>query len=91
MDTNSDVKITLVDENGKVTKNNILFTFNCEELNKDYIVFETDLVDADGKHIIGATAYNPNDTMVKINPITDPDELAMIEDAFNTVLESQGE
>ena len=84
---NSDAKIKFLDENGNVVEHKILFTFECEELEKHYIAFE---VDEDGNSTIGVTAYDPDSEIIQIEPIEDPDELDMINDAVKEVLESQG-
>ena len=91
MDDKNDVKIKLIDEDGNAVDKTILFTFRCEELDKDYLVFDAGEVDSEGNNVLGATAYNPGSSVVNIEPITDPDELEMINDAVREVLESQGE
>ena len=87
---NLDAKIKFIDQNGNAIEHKILFTFDCEELEKHYIVFETDAIDDDGKTTIGVTAYDPDSEIVQIEPIEDPDELDMINDIVKEVLGSQG-
>ena len=88
---NNDVKIKLIDAEGNAVEKSILFTFRCEELDKDYLVFDAGEVDSEGNSVLGATAYIPGSSVVNIEPITDPDELKMVNDVLKEVLESQGE
>lgn len=75
----NDSVIKLIDENGKYVEYKILFTFKCEELNKDYVAFIKDKeeYDENGDMLIYVAYYNPNSTMTDLIPVTDEKELEM--------------
>lgn len=84
-------KIKLLDENGNYVEYKILFTFNCEELNKDYIAFVNDpeKYDENGDMLIYIAYYNPEDNedglLTELVPVTDEDELKMAYDVLEQI------
>lgn len=77
-----DLKIKILDESGKLVEHKILFTFECEELGKNYIAYE----DVE-KEQICVGSYDPELDLNKLEPVTDPEELKMVEDVLNQIME----
>ena len=77
-------KFTVIDENGEEVTCEILFTFNSEETNKDYMVYTDNTTDDDGNIKVYASIYNPNDEKTELTPIETDREWKIIE----TILES---
>ena len=76
-------KFTVIDENGEEVTCEILFTFNSEETNKDYMVYTDNTTDDDGNIKVYASIYNPNDEKTELTPIETDREWKIIE----TILE----
>ncbi|MDO4702186.1 MAG: DUF1292 domain-containing protein [Erysipelotrichaceae bacterium] len=74
-------KITIIEEDGKETVMDILFTFDSEETDKSYVLF-TNPEDESGE--VFACQY---DEEHKLIPIEDEGEYEMIEEVFNTFLQ----
>lgn len=74
--------IKILDDNGKLVEHKILFTFECEELGKNYIAYEDS-----SKEEICVASYDPELDLNKLEPITDPEELKMAQDVLNQIME----
>jgi uncharacterized protein YrzB (UPF0473 family) len=74
--------IKILDESGNLIERKILFTFECEELNKNYVAYEGNL----NKEICVAS-YNPDVDLNKLEPVTDEEELKMVNDVLNQIME----
>ena len=87
----NDAVIKLIDENGKYVEYKILFTFKCEELNKDYIAYtkETEEYDENGDMLIYIAYYNPDSEITDLVPVTDEKELEMANEVLEEVLKMQ--
>lgn len=74
--------IKILDDNGNLVEHKILFTFECEELGKNYIAYE-------GKSAqeICVASYNPEVDLNKLEPVTDEEELKMVNDVLNQIME----
>ena len=77
-----ELKIKLLDESGNLVEHKILFTFECEELGKSYIAYEGKL-----QNEICVASYNPEEDLNKLEPLTDPEELKMVQDVLNQIME----
>lgn len=75
---------TMIDENGVEKQYDVLFTFESEETNKNYIAYTDNSTDADGKLSVFASTYEPNAEEVELKAIETDKEWKIIE----TVLES---
>lgn len=85
--------IRLIDENGKYVEYNILFTFRCEELDKDYVAFtkEEQEYDKDGNTLIYIAYYNPNSSLTDLKIVENEDELKMAYEVLEQVIQSEKE
>lgn len=74
--------IKILDDNGNLVEHKILFTFECEELGKNYIAYE-------GKNAedICVASYNPEVDLNKFEPVTDEEELKMVNDVLNQIMQ----
>lgn len=79
--------VKILDENGNLVEHNILFTFECEELGKSYIVYDGNPIGSEGEQIICVVSYDPNVDLNKLEPVTDPEELKMVNDVINQIME----
>lgn len=74
--------IKILDVNGNMVEHKILFTFECEELGKSYIAYE-----GESKQEICVASYDPEVDLNKLEPVTDPEELNMVNDVLNQIME----
>ena len=77
-------RFTVLDENGEEVVCEILFTFNSEETNKDYMVYTDNTTDDDGNIKVYASIFDPNAEKTELIPIETEREWKIIE----TILES---
>ena len=78
---------TLIDENGNEVEYDVLFTFESEETNKNYIVYTDQTKDDAGNIQVYASIYDPNDPNSKLEPITTEKEWKVIETILSTLQE----
>ena len=78
---------TLIDENGNEVEYDVLFTFESEETNKNYIVYTDQTKDDAGNIQVYASIYDPNDPNSKLEPITTDKEWKVIETLLSTLQE----
>ena len=79
--------VKILDDNGNLVEHNILFTFECEELGKSYIAYDGNPTGSDEKQIICVASYDPNVDLNKLEPVTDSEELKMVNDVINQIME----
>ena len=79
-------KITfkLTDENGKEVEYEILFTFESNETNKNYMVYTDNTIDAEGNVKVYASSYEPKedgsiDENTVLRPIESDEEWKIVE------------
>lgn len=84
MDKNS---FTLVDEEGRETSYDVLFTFDNEETNKSYIVYTDNTRDEAGNIQVYASIYDPNDPNSRLEAITTEKEWKVIDTILETLQE----
>ena len=77
----------LVDETGKETLYDVLFTFDSEETNKSYIVYTDNSVDQEGNIQVFASVYYPGSDTSRLDPIETDKEWQVIETILNTIQE----
>lgn len=80
-------KIKILDDNGNLVEHDILFTFECEELGKSYIAYDGNSKNARGEQMICVASYNPNVDLNKLEPVTDEEELKMVNDVLKQIME----
>lgn len=71
------------DKDGKVTKYDVLFTFESEETNKKYIVYTDNELDKDEMIKTYASIYEEIGEELKLTPITDDKEWNLVEKLIN--------
>ena len=79
--------VKILDDNGNLVEHNILFTFECEELGKSYIAYDGNAIGSVGEQTICVASYDPNVDLNKLEPVTDPEELKMVNDVINQIME----
>lgn len=77
--------IKILDANGNSIERKILFTFECDELKKNYIAYDNGL--KDNKQEICVVSYNPEADLNSLEPVVDPEELKMVNDVLNQIME----
>lgn len=77
--TNENISFTVLDENGKEIKCDVLFTFDSEETGKSYIVYTDNSVDEEGNTKVFASIYNPGSDDQRLMPIETEKEWKIIE------------
>ncbi len=77
----------IVDDNGKEIKYDVLFTFQSEETNKDYIVYTDNSKDKDGNVQVFASIYHPNSENSKLEAIETDKEWKVIDTILKTIQE----
>mgnify|MGYP002767340352 FL=1 len=80
-------KFVLLDEKGQEKEYGVLFTFESEETNKNYIVYTDNSLDDTGNVQVFASVYNPEDENTKLEPIETEKEWKVIETILDTLQE----
>ena len=78
---------TLIDEEGKEVVYDVLFTFESEETNKNYIVYTDQTKDENGNIQVYASTYDPEDHNSKLGAIETEKEWKVIETILSTLQE----
>ena len=73
--------IKILDEQGNLIEKNILFTFECEELGKNYVAYE-----GNTKQEICVASYDPSVDLNKLEPVINEEELKMVNDVLNQIM-----
>ena len=69
----------MVDKDGVEREFDILFTFESEETNKHYIAYTDNSKDENGKLVVYASSYDPDDKNTELFPIETEKEWKIIE------------
>ena len=80
-------KFTLIDDMGNEVEYDVLFTFESEETNKNYIVYTDQSKDDAGNIQVYASIYDPNDPNSKLEAIESEKEWKVIETILSTLQE----
>ena len=78
---------TLIDEEGKEVVYDVLFTFESEETNKNYIVYTDQTKDENGNIQVYASTYDSEDPNSKLGAIETEKEWKVIETILSTLQE----
>lgn len=78
---------SMIDENGKEIVYDVLFTFESDETNKNYIVYTDNSRDETGNIQVYASIYDPEDPNSKLEAITTDKEWKVIETILETLQE----
>lgn len=76
---------SMIDSNGNETVYDVLFTFESDETNKNYIVYTDNSRDESGNIEVYASIYDPNDPHSKLEAITTEKEWKVIETILDTL------
>ena len=80
-------KFVMIDENGQEREYDVLFTFESEETNKNYIAYTDNTIDETGNVEVYASIYNPGDPQTKLEPIESEKEWKVIATILDTLQE----
>ena len=69
----------IFNDEGKEVECEVLFTFEYDETNKNYIVYTDNTVDEEGNTKVYASIYNPDEDETKLIPIESEKEWKIIE------------
>ena len=78
---------SMIDENGKEIIYDVLFTFESDETNKNYIVYTDNSKDESGNIQVYASIYDPENPNSKLEAITTDKEWKVIETILETLQE----
>ena len=78
---------SMLDENGNEIVYDVLFTFESEETNKNYIVYTDNSKDEHGNVQVFASTYDPEDPKGKLEAIETDKEWKIIETILDTLQE----
>ena len=80
---NQKMTFKILGEDGKEIECEVLFTFESDETQKNYIVYTDNTIDEEGNTKVYASIYNPDEDETKLLPIETEKEWKIIE----TILE----
>ena len=78
---------SMIDENGNEIVYDVLFTFENEETNKNYIVYTDNTKDQEGNVQVYASTYDPENPKSRLEAIQTEKEWKVIETILNTLQE----
>ena len=78
---------TMIDDKGKETVYDVLFTFDSDETKKSYIVYTDNTKDEEGHIQVYASIYDPENPNSKFEAITTEKEWKVIETILETLQE----
>ena len=82
------MNFTVIDDNGKEIECEVLFTFESDETNKNYIVYTDNTIDEEGNTKVYASIYEPDQEDLKLTPIETEKEWKIVETILNELQES---
>ena len=80
-----DKSFTLINDEGKEVKYDVLFTFDSDDTKKSYIAYTDNTYDEDGNISVYASTYDPNSEEMILGEITTDKEWKGIETILNTI------
>ncbi len=78
---------SMIDEKGNEVIYDVLFTFESDETNKNYIVYTNNTKDERGNVEVYASIYDPENPQSKLEPITTEKEWKVIDTILSTLQE----
>ena len=78
---------TMIDQNGNEVVYDVLFTFENDETNKNYIVYTNNKKDADGNIEVYASIYDQENPKSKLEAIKTEKEWKVIDTILSTLQE----
>lgn len=89
--TNEKMTFKVINDEGKETECEVLFTFDSDETKKSYIAYTDNTVDENGNIKVYASIYTPNEEPMNLIPIETEKEWKIIETILNTLQEQAKE
>lgn len=89
MEELEDLGTITIEKDGKEVECEVLFTFENEELQKQYIGYTDHSIGKDGRKNIYVSCYNKIIGTNKLEDITSQEELDMVKDVLNQIAESE--
>ena len=80
-------KFKVIDKDGKEIEFEILFTFESDETNKNYMVYTDNTTDEEGNTKVYASVFNPNAEPLELLPVETEREWKVIETIITSVEE----
>lgn len=80
-----DKSFTLINDEGKEVKYDVLFTFDSDDTKKSYIAYTDNTYDEEGNISVYASTYDPNSEEMVLGEITTDKEWKVIETILNTI------
>lgn len=84
---NKENTFKIIDKDGKEIEFEILFTFESDETNKNYMVYTDNTLDGDGNTKVYASVFNPNKEPLELLPVETEREWKVIETILGSIME----
>lgn len=84
---NKENTFKIIDKDGKEIEFEILFTFESDETNKNYMVYTDNTIDEEGNTKVYASVFNPNAEPLELLPVETEREWKVIETIITSIEE----
>ena len=84
---NKENTFKIIDKDGKEIEFEILFTFESDETNKNYMVYTDNTTDEEGNTKVYASVFNPNAEPLELLPVETEREWKIIETILDSIQE----
>ena len=84
---NKETPFKVIDREGKEIEFEILFTFESDETNKNYMVYTDNTTDEEGNTKVYASVFNPNAEPLELLPVETEREWKVIETIITSIEE----
>lgn len=84
---NKENTFKIIDKDGKEIEYEILFTFESDETNKNYMVYTDNTTDEEGNTKVYASVFNPNAEPLELLPVETEREWKVIETIITSIEE----
>ena len=82
-----DNKIVVINEKGKEVEYEVLFTFESDETNKNYMVYTDNTEDENGSTRVYASVFTPGKEPIELLPVETEREWKIIETILDSIQE----
>ena len=86
---NKENTFKIIDKDGKEIEFEILFTFESDETNKNYMVYTDNTTDEEGNTKVYASVFNPNAEPLELLPVETEREWKVIETIITSIEEDK--
>ena len=84
---NKENKFKVIDKDGKELEFEVLFTFESDETNKNYMVYTDNTEDKDGNTRVYASVFTPGKEPIELLPVETEREWKIIETILDSIQE----